>query len=170
MSLKATRAAVRLEHTYSAPRHSVYRAWLDPDLVRRWMAPGFEVSRVDIDERVGGHYRIWHAKAGAAVGGFECEILELVPDERIAFRWGFVGPDRTEGPVYDSTLTITLREAPGGGTLLTLVQEHLDALAEAMPEGADKVGQGWEMVLEKLAIAIGAADTSASGRDGKRGA
>jgi uncharacterized protein YndB with AHSA1/START domain len=31
---------VRIEHHVAAAPHTVYRAWLDPDLVRRWMAPG----------------------------------------------------------------------------------------------------------------------------------
>lgn len=157
MSLKAKRDAVRLERTIPARPHDVYRAWLEPDLVRRWMAPGFEVTRVEIDERVGGHYRVWHAKSGSDAGGFDGEILELVADERIVFRWGFVGPDRREGPAYDSTLTIILREAPGGATSLTLVHEHLDELAAGMPQAADKVEVGWAMVLEKMAITIGAA-------------
>jgi uncharacterized protein YndB with AHSA1/START domain len=150
-----TTTAVRLERTIPAPPHRVYRAWLDPDLVRRWMAPGdLRVTRVEIDERVGGHYRVWQADQGTDGGGFECELLELVPDQRIVFRWGFVGPDRRDGPVYDSLLTITLREAPGGGTVLTLVHERLDDLAAALPEVADNVETGWRLVLDKLTTAV----------------
>jgi uncharacterized protein YndB with AHSA1/START domain len=147
---------VRLQRNIPAPPHAVYRAWLDPDLVRQWMAPGdlYEVKRVDIDERVGGSYSVWQTKSGASAGGFQCEILELVPDERIVFRWGFVGPRRAEGPVFDSRLTITLRETPPGSTLLTLVHERLDELARAMPDAADKVKLGWELVLEKLSASI----------------
>jgi uncharacterized protein YndB with AHSA1/START domain len=95
--------AVRVERLIPAPPDRVYRAWLDPELIRRWMAPGdFTVARVEVDERVGGHYRIWHATEAGVRGGFESEIVDLVAGERIVFRWGFVGPDRTAGPVYDS--------------------------------------------------------------------
>jgi uncharacterized protein YndB with AHSA1/START domain len=31
---------VRIEHDVAAAPHTVYRARLNPDLVRRWMAPG----------------------------------------------------------------------------------------------------------------------------------
>jgi uncharacterized protein YndB with AHSA1/START domain len=156
--MSAGNAVVRLERTISAPPHRVYRAWLEPDLLRSWLAPGgLEVTRVEIDERVGGHYRIWQADSGSDAGGFDCEVLELVPDQRIVFRWGFVGPERSDGPAYDSLLTITLREAPGGGTALTLVHERLEALAAAMPQVAENVGPGWELVLEKLSATIGAA-------------
>jgi uncharacterized protein YndB with AHSA1/START domain len=143
--------AVRLHRTIAAPRDRVYRAWLDPDLLARWMAPGaLDVTRAEVDERVGGHFRIWHAGPDGDVGGFEAELLELVPGERIVFRWGFVGPDRLAGPTYDSLLTITLREAPDGATELTLVHERLDELAAALPDVADNVGRGWELALDKL--------------------
>ena len=143
---------VKLQRTLAAPPHAVYGAWLQPALLRQWMAPGgFEVKRAEVDARVGGHLRIWHADAGLDVGGFECEIVELVPNERIVFRWGFVGPERANGPVYDSLLTITLQAAKGNATTLTLVHERLDDLAAAMPDVADKVEVGWALVLEKLA-------------------
>lgn len=143
--------AVRLQRSIAAPPDRVYRAWLEPDLLARWMAPGaLEVTRTEVDERVGGHFRIWHASAEGDVGGFEAELLELIPGERIVFRWGFVGPDRLAGPTYDSLLTITLREAPDGATELTLVHERLDELAAALPEVADNVGRGWEAALDKL--------------------
>jgi uncharacterized protein YndB with AHSA1/START domain len=143
--------AVRLQRTIAASPDRVYRAWLEPDLLARWMAPGlFEVTRAEVDERVGGRLRIWHAGPEGDVGGFEAELLELVPGERIVFRWGFVGTDRLAGPTYDSLLTITLREAPDGATELVLVHERLDELAAALPDVADNVGRGWELVLDKL--------------------
>jgi uncharacterized protein YndB with AHSA1/START domain len=148
---------VQLERTIAAPPERVYRAWLDPALLARWMAPGpFDLTRAEVDERVGGHYRIWHADAGSGtpMGGFEAEITELVPARRVVFRWGFVGPERSDGPVYDSRLTVTFAAAPGGGTVLTLVHERLDALAAALPEAAASVGAGWADVLDKLSAAL----------------
>jgi len=149
---------VRLHRTLPAPPDQVYRAWLDPDMLRRWLAPGgLEVTRAEVDERVGGRYRIWHAEAGAEIGGFECELLELEPPERIVFAWGFAGPDRTEGPVYDSRLTISLSPSAGGGTDLTLVHERLDELHAAMPDVADNVEAGWESALDELVATMGRA-------------
>jgi uncharacterized protein YndB with AHSA1/START domain len=149
-------AAVRLERTIPAPPERVYRAWLDPDLLRRGMSPaGHEVTRAEVDERVGGHHRIRHEGPDGHAGGFESELLELVPNRRIVFAWGFTGPERTAGPTFDSRLTITLEEAPGGATELTLVHERLDALHAAMPEAARNVSRGWEMALDKLDAAMG---------------
>jgi uncharacterized protein YndB with AHSA1/START domain len=153
--LTAQHPAVRLQRTIPAPPHRVYRAWLEPDLLRRWLAPGdLRISRVEVDERVGGHYRIWHADEDADVGGFECELLDLVPDQRLVFRWGFVGPERTDGPAYDSLLTVTFAEAPGNGTLLTLVHERLGDLAAELPHVAENVAPGWALALEKLSKTV----------------
>lgn len=154
--MKTRFPVVKLQRTLPAPPHAVYRAWLEPELLRQWMAPGVDVKRAEVDARVGGRLRIWHAQGGTDVGGFECEIVELVPDERLVFRWGFVGPERTAGPVYDSLLTITLRAAEGDATILTLVHERLDDLAAALPHVAENVEHGWAMVLEKLAGVLGA--------------
>ena len=58
--MTAERAAVRLRRTIFATPDRVYRAWLDPDLLRRWLAPpGFVVTRVEVDERPGGRWRVW---------------------------------------------------------------------------------------------------------------
>ena len=79
--------------------------------------------------------------------------------KRIAWRWGFAGPERETGPVYDSLLTVTLRDAPGGGTVLTLVHERLDDLAAALPQVAEMVGPGWGDVLAKLAVILNGASS-----------
>jgi hypothetical protein len=59
-------------------------------------------------------------------------------------------------------LTITLHAARGGATRLTLIHERLDDLAAAMPHIADNVQVGWELVLEKLAVTLGATGRHAS--------
>src|SRR5215204_1717661 len=75
--------AVRIERIIAAPRERVYRAWLEPDLLRQWLAPGsLEMSRAEVEETAGGHFRIWHTSGGEPVGGFECELVELVPNAR----------------------------------------------------------------------------------------
>jgi len=147
--------AVRRELVLSAPVHTVYRAWLTPEILRRWLAPGsLECARAEVDERVGGRFRIWQTESDRPAGGFEAEILELTPDRRIRLRWGFVGPDRETGPVFDSLLTVDLSETPDGGTRLLLVHEKLDELAAAMPQVAAQVGAGWDSVLAKLDVAV----------------
>jgi uncharacterized protein YndB with AHSA1/START domain len=148
--------AVRLTRTIAAPPERVFRAWLDPDVLRRWLAArSMSVTRAEVDERPGGRLSIWQADAtGEAAGGFESEIVELVPHERLVFSWRFVGPQRETDPGLDSRLTVTVRPVDGG-TELTLVHERLAALRAAMPHVADRVEMGWAMALDKLAAAVG---------------
>lgn len=152
-STAAWNTTVRVQRTIPAPPDRVYRAWLEPDVITRWMAPGSVTAvRAEVDERVGGRYRVWQGEGD--VGGFECEILELDPYRRIVFNWGFVGPDRVDGPTFDSRLTLTFHEELDGTTTLTLVHEHLDDLHAAMPDVAGNVGPGWADVLDKLATLV----------------
>ena len=147
--------AVRREITLPAAPNAVYRAWLTPEILKRWLAPGsLDCANAEVDERVGGRFAIWHSDGDAPAGGMEAEILELVPDERIVWRWAFVGPDRKQDTEFDSLLTVTLAGTPDGGTRLTLLHERLDALAEAMPELAPQIGAGWDDVLDKLAVVV----------------
>jgi uncharacterized protein YndB with AHSA1/START domain len=159
-SRTATDTMIRIERTLSAAPHVVYRAWLDPNLVWRWMASGGDrVTRVEIDARPGGAYRTWKANdSGRIVGGFDSELLELEEDTRLRFRWGFIGPKRREGPSYDTSLTITMRPVPdedSEATLLTLVHEQLDELAAAMPHIARAVPSGWDAFLDHLDDLVG---------------
>lgn len=153
MNKTSQHPAVHLERIIPASPSEVYDAWLDPDTLLLWLAPGgIQISKAEVERCVGGHYRIWHTAEGSSVGGFECEITELVPNQRIVFRWGFVGPERANGPVFDSLLTINLEQAPDGQTHLTLSHERLDTLAAALPHVAEQVSSGWESVLTKLAV------------------
>jgi uncharacterized protein YndB with AHSA1/START domain len=113
----------------------------------RWAAPvGWEAVRVEVDERVGGHYRCRHVDAeGSNVGGFDCEILELVPNERIVLRWQFVSPDLRPLAKAPSRLTITLRPVPPDSCELTLVHDRL------APDVTDATELGWSGAITRLA-------------------
>ena len=47
--------SVRVVRELNGPPEQVWRAWSDPDLVRRWWGPdGFTCPRAEVDFRVGG--------------------------------------------------------------------------------------------------------------------
>jgi uncharacterized protein YndB with AHSA1/START domain len=155
MTETSTDYTVRLQRTIPAPPDRVYRAWLDPEVVRKWFAPAsLFVTKVDIDERVGGHHRIWQEGPEGEGGGFDSDLVELVPGRRIVFRWRFVGPERVADPTHDSILTVTFDDAPGGGTALTLVHERLEALHAAIPFIVENAEEGWVQALDKLASTL----------------
>jgi uncharacterized protein YndB with AHSA1/START domain len=144
--------AARVQRTLPFPRERVYRAWLDPDTMVRWFVdPSFTDGRAEVDERVGGHYRIFQVDPeGELTGGNESRIVELVPNERIVISWRFAGPDRQKDLSPVSRLTVTFSEPRPGETELTVVHEQLDELAAAMPQVAGHVQQGWADTLYRL--------------------
>jgi len=149
--------SVRLQRTIPASPARVYRAWLDPDVLLRWAAPvEYEAVRVEVDERVGGHYRCWHVDPqGRDVGGFDCEILELVADERIVLDWHFVGPDRRPLADTSSRLTIVLRPVAPDACELTLVHDRLDGLERRLPGMTDATRRGWCGTIIRLERTVG---------------
>jgi uncharacterized protein YndB with AHSA1/START domain len=153
---------IRIERRFDAASHQVYRAWLDPQMLRRWLTPGVAVSSVEVQEREGGRFIVRHTDGTSDIGGFQSEILELIEDRRIVFRWGFTGPDGSIGPVFDSLLTISLRAVDDNATVLTLVHEHLDTLHEALPAVADNVRGGWLMVFDILDRVLQDSETAIS--------
>ena len=138
--------AVDLRRTLAAPRERVFRAFLDPELLVRWMHPDeLAVTHAEVDARVGGRHLVEHLDAEGARHAFESVIEELVPDERLVLAFTFCGPG---GAREDTRLTVTLRDAEGGGTELRLVQTLPGDAAAFDPPSVDA---GWTQVLARLA-------------------
>lgn len=134
--------AVALDRVIAAPRSVVYRAWLDPAVLARWMGPDdFSVSVATVDERVGGAHHIEMLDADGGHHTFTSVIEELVPDERIVLAFKF-HPDTEK-----TSLTITFRDAEGGGTVLRLRHERITL---APPLDDRSVDIGWSQTLAKL--------------------
>lgn len=102
-----------------APRHLVYRAWTEPEFIRRWWsARRGKVTLAEVDLRVGGQWRwVMMADRGFEVG-FHGEYREIVPNERLVYTEEFEGM-----PGAPALVTTTFTESPGG-TVLTLLVEH----------------------------------------------
>ena len=135
--------AVALERIIPAPRAKVYRAFLDPDLLARWMGPdGFSVTIATVDERVGGQHRVEMLDADGDLHSFDSTILALMPDERIVMTWRF------NPGAEDTLLTVTFRDAEDGGTALRLEHERITLTP---PLDTQSVDIGWSQTLAKLA-------------------
>lgn len=134
---------VRLHRVLRAPPERVYRAFLDPDAMVKWLPPHGFIGKVhDLDARVGGGYRMsftnFSTGASHAFGG---RYVELVPNERLRYTDQFESPD-LPGTIE---VTVTLRKSIAG-TDLQIVQAGIPA---AIP--VDFCYQGWQESLELLA-------------------
>jgi uncharacterized protein YndB with AHSA1/START domain len=124
------------------PRAKVYRAWLDSELLARWMGPDdFSVLVAHVDERVGGRHSVEMLDSDGHHHQFESVIEELIPDERIVLTFRF-HPD-----AEDTLLTLTFIDTEGGETLLRLEHERITL---ASPLDDQRVDAGWSQTLAKL--------------------
>jgi uncharacterized protein YndB with AHSA1/START domain len=142
-----TEFAVDLTRTIPGPREEVYRAFLDPDVLQRWFCPGeFAVVTASVDEHVGGRHVVEMLAPDGMRLAFESVIRDLVENERIVLDFSFVGPEPRERE--DTLLTVTLSDAPDGGTDVRFEHERI-TLA---PPDFDRPGvnAGWTSVLDKL--------------------
>ena len=135
---------VRLHRVLRAPAERVYRAFLDPDAMAKWLPPhGFTGSKVhQSDTRVGGGYRMSFTNfRSGTIHVFGGTYVELTPHERIRYTDHFEDP-HLPGEMH---VTITLRPV-ACGTDLAIVQEGLPA---AMP--VEMCYLGWQESLRQLA-------------------
>ena len=134
---------VRFHRVIRATPERLYRAFLDPDAMAKWLPPnGFTGHVHEMDARVGGRYRM--SFTNFSTGGshaFGGTYVELVPNERIRYT------DRFEDPNLPGEMqtTVTLRKV-SVGTELEVVQTGIPA---AIPVEACYLG--WQ---ESLALLV----------------
>jgi len=134
---------VRLHRVLRAKPERVYRAFLDPDAMVKWLPPhGFTGKVHQLDAKVGGTYRMSFTNFSTghshAFGG---KYLELVLNERIRHTDSFDDPN-LPGEMHT---TIILKQV-FCGTELSVVQE---GIPEAIPPEACYLG--WQESLALLA-------------------
>jgi len=138
----ASETTLSIRRTYPVARERVFKAWLDPDTLRRFLGPtDVSLAELDADPRIGGTYRIvMNTPNGAwTVRGTYIEIRE---PERIVFTWAWDEDD--PAAVIESLVTLDFTERDGG-TELTLTHAQLrDA------DSRDGHARGWTSILEKL--------------------
>lgn len=137
---------VRLHRVLRAPPDRVYRAFLEPPAMVKWLPPHGYVGHVDrMDARVGGSYRMTFTNFRTGQShSFGGEYVELTPHEQIRYTDRFDDPD-LPGLMQ---VAITLRPVVCG-TDLTIVQEGVPA---AIP--AEFCYLGWGESLSLLAMLV----------------
>lgn len=147
--------AVRIERILGAPPDRVFRAFLDPDLMRQWITPDeLDLDRITVDARVGGRIEVWHSRGGVSTGKFEGQYVKIDPPRELVYHWAFVGTEPEKGEYFDTLVTVQLRPWRDGQTQLTVVHERLAELREGAPHVHQRLISGWENCLGKLERAV----------------
>jgi uncharacterized protein YndB with AHSA1/START domain len=134
---------IRLHRVLRATPDRIYRAFLDPDAMVKWLPPHGFTGRVHhLDAKVGGTYKMSFTNFTTGHGHtFGGEYLELVPNERIRHT------DQFDDPNLPGEMQTTIVLKPVFcGTELNIVQE---GIPEAIPPEACFLG--WQESLTLLA-------------------
>lgn len=134
---------VHLHRVIAAKPDKVYRAFVEPDAMARWLPPnGFTGTVHECEARVGGRHRMsFRNFTTGSSHSFGGEYLELVPNERLRYTDAFDDPNLPG----QMEVTVSLK-AVSVGTELTIVQAGIPS---AIPLEACYLG--WQESLRNLA-------------------
>jgi uncharacterized protein YndB with AHSA1/START domain len=136
-------STIRLHRVLRAKPERVYRAFLTPEAMAKWLPPdGFTCTVHEMNARVGGTFRMSFANFSSGNGhSFGGEYIELVPSEKIVYT------DRFDDPNLPGEMRTTVTLTPVScGTDLTIVQE---GVPEVIP--TEMCYLGWQESLAQLA-------------------
>ncbi|MBP6617601.1 MAG: SRPBCC family protein [Xylophilus sp.] len=144
--MSSTTGTVTLHRVFRAPPDRVYRAFIDPDAMAKWLPPhGFAGRVLSMEARVGGSYRMQFTNfSNGQSHAFGGTYLELVPGERIVHTDSFDDPNLPG----EMRTTITFRPVLVG-TEVTAVQEGIPAVIPT-----EMCYLGWQESLQLLALLI----------------
>jgi uncharacterized protein YndB with AHSA1/START domain len=122
MNADATTGTVRLHRVLKAPPERVYKAFLDPEAMAKWLPPhGFTGKVHAMNATVGGGYKMSFTNFGTGqTHSFGGTFLELTPPRRIRYT------DQFDDPGLPGTIHVTVElKKIMTGTELDIVQEGL---------------------------------------------
>ena len=134
---------VQLHRVITAKPEKIYRAFLDPDAMAKWLPPnGFTCRVHHMQAKLGGTYKMsftnFTTEKSISFGG---EFRELVENQRLRYTDNFDDPN-LPGEIQ---VTVILKKV-SLGTEMTIVQEGLPTV---IPLEACYVG--WQQSLNNLA-------------------
>jgi uncharacterized protein YndB with AHSA1/START domain len=146
---------ILISREFAASRPNVWRAWTEPELLRRWWAGSHgEMQTVEVDLRVGGRWRYVIAGEGHEVA-FHGDFREIVPEERIVTTEVYEGVPAPE-PEDLVLNVITFTERDGRTALDLLVVCPDQATRDAiMGSGMEGGMQDQYDVLDELVASLG---------------
>ena len=136
-------STIRLHRVLRATPDRLYRAFIDPDAMAKWLPPhGFTGKVQQMDAKVGGTYKMsfknWSTGTVHSFGG---KFLELVPNERLRYTDVFDDPN-----LPGQMVTTVVLKKVSVGTEINITQE---GVPDMIP--AEACYLGWQESLTLLA-------------------
>lgn len=152
-----------LTRTFDAPAGLVWKAWTDPEILKRWWGPtDYTCPQARMDVRVGGKYLIAMQGPDGKVTWGTGEYLQVEPlsllvmTDSFADEQGNVVPAATYG-MGDSNLPLQMQirvefAEEDGKTTLTITHSGLQEVSDKM---VGDMEQGWNEMFDKLETELG---------------
>jgi uncharacterized protein YndB with AHSA1/START domain len=124
---------ILITREFDAPRHLVYRAYTEPELIRQWWSgQRGKVVSAEVDLRVGGAWRyVMTANEGFEVA-FHGTFREIATNERLVTTEIYEGAP-VEDEDRDAAINVVTFEGTNGRTTLTtLVECHTKEVRDAI--------------------------------------
>ncbi len=167
--MKAEDTGIVITRDFDAPRERVWKAWTDPEMLKRWWGPEhFTAPSIKIDLRVGGKYV--YAMRGPAGTQWDKVMYsagvykEIVPNEKLVTTDYFSDENgnmldptaygQSSDAPREMTITVLFEEIEKGKTRLSIT--YMKPETEAQYQAMLKSGmtEGWNSSLNKLAEAL----------------
>jgi uncharacterized protein YndB with AHSA1/START domain len=148
-ALKSHTQQIVVDDVFPHAPETIWKTLTDGELMGRWlgMTPtGFEPVK-------GKRFTYQTTAAGAWDGVIHCEVLEVIPNQRLAYAWkgGHEG-NAGYGSRLDTVVTFTLSKAENG-TRLSLV--HSGFVLPQNEIAFTNMGGGWKKVVPRIGALAG---------------
>lgn len=137
---------VKLHRVFTAPPERVFKAFIDPDALVKWMAPhGFTAKVHHLEARVGGTYKMsftnFSTGSSQSFGG---TYHELIPNQLLRYT------DQFDDPNLPGEIEVIIQlKAVSVGTEVNITQS---GIPDAIP--AEACYLGWQESLQLLTLLV----------------
>jgi uncharacterized protein YndB with AHSA1/START domain len=150
-ALKPDTQAIVVDEVFPHLPETIWKTLTTADLMGRWlmMPAGFEPVE-------GKRFTYRTKPAGAWDGTIRCQVLEVKPNERLAYSWK--GGDEGNigyGSPLDTVVTFILSKVENG-TRLRLV--HSGFVLPENDTAFEKMGEGWKKVVQNIGAIVDGTD------------
>jgi uncharacterized protein YndB with AHSA1/START domain len=135
--------ALRLSRRFSRSPEVVFRAWTNPDNIRRWWSPaGWTPAEIEVDLRVGGSYRLGMRRIEDGDTVYvHGRFLEVFAPRKLIYTWKW---ENAFEQMPETRVTVRFIESEGG-TEMELIHEPLPEISMCL-----RVRAGWLDAWQRL--------------------
>lgn len=141
METKENETTLRIQRIFRAPREKVFEAWTRPEHLTRWFVPSAEyTSKVDLDLREGGEYRIVMTAPNGKIHDLRGVYREITPPRKLVYTWAW----QNEPQFGETVVSIEFLDHEQGTEIVLTHQRFPDEPAR------NEHNKGWTGCLDRL--------------------